>query len=168
MKNRVMLEGYHKGLEDAMNILKRMLTESGEDGAFAQEQDLLQAVRSMDARRVRECIAAGADVNVKDNIGKTPLHWAALCGYLDVCKVLLDADADLNTRDKYGYTPLHEAALYGRLEVCKLLIDAGADVDAKTKTDSTPLSFAASKGHLEICELLLDAGADVNAKNTEG
>ena len=129
MKNRVMLEGYHKGLEDAMNILKRMLTESGENDALAQ--DLLQAVRSMDARRVRECIAARADVNVKDDIGYTPLHCAALYGQLEVCKMLIDAGADVDAKTKTDSTPLSFAASKGHLEICELLLDAGADVNAK-------------------------------------
>ena len=43
-----------------------------------------------------------ADVNVKDDAGRTPLHLAAGTGVVDAAKVLVEARADLDARDSHG------------------------------------------------------------------
>lgn len=45
-------------------------------------------------------IKRGADVNALDSHGKTPLHWAAGCGYIDCVKALVKAGADPNIKSK--------------------------------------------------------------------
>ena len=55
---------------------------------------------------VKQHLAAGADVNMKDDWGKTPLHKAAAYGGKEVTELLIDADADVNAKDDEGRTPL--------------------------------------------------------------
>ena len=111
---------------------------------------------------------AGADVNVKDDSGWTPLYHAASEGHTEIAKLLLDAGADVNVKDDSGWTPLHHTASGGLTEIAKLLLDAGADVNVKDDSGWTPLYHTASGGHTEIATLLLDAGADVNVKDDSG
>ncbi|MBY0353629.1 ankyrin repeat domain-containing protein [Candidatus Babeliales bacterium] len=75
-------------------------------------------------------VAQGALVNIYDNLGWTPLHWAALCGGVEIVRLLLNAGALINAPDKNGYnnTPLHVAT---NPEVRALLIDRGADIIIK-------------------------------------
>ncbi|KAK6643078.1 hypothetical protein RUM43_004581 [Polyplax serrata] len=47
----------------------------------------------------------GADVNVRDTNGQTPLHFAVSCDYEDVEKYLVKAGADINLRDNEGFSP---------------------------------------------------------------
>ncbi|MDB4794760.1 ankyrin repeat domain-containing protein [bacterium] len=111
---------------------------------------------------VKQHLAAGAEVNAKDEDGLTPLDHAVWGGHTEVAELLIANGADVNAKDKYGWTPLLHAARKGHKEIVELLIDKGADVKAKNGWLRTSLHFATTK---EIAELLIDKGADVKAKD---
>jgi len=59
---------------------------------------------------VKLLIDAGADVlRVCDNFKMTPLHWAALGGHLEICKLLVAAGARKNKIDRQRLTPIQVA-----------------------------------------------------------
>jgi len=55
-------------------------------------------------------LANKAEVNAKDNGGRTPLHSAAESGHKDAVGLLLANGAEVNAKNNYGWTPLKEAA----------------------------------------------------------
>ena len=63
----------------------------------------------------------GADPNIKDEAGRTPLYWAASEGHVDVVKLLLVYGADPTVEDKDGKTPLDLARAEGSSEVVSVI-----------------------------------------------
>jgi len=53
---------------------------------------------------------SGADVTVRNNVGKTALHAAMGQNRSAIAELLVHAGASLNAKDSKGMTPLHECA----------------------------------------------------------
>lgn len=112
------------------------------------------------------------DVNQRDQVDGTPLHWAAwLSTAPEVISALISAGADANVRESlFGRAPLHDAARYNpHLDIILALLGDGADVNARDNDKETPLHWAAGfNNNVKIISALIDAGADVNAQNRYG
>lgn len=89
-------------------------------------------------------IKNGAKVNIKDGIGRTPLHNAAYLGHNDICNLLLDNGADINAICNNGRTPLGTIQ-HDHLETVRLLIKRGADVNIGKQHHSKPLLHILTK-----------------------
>jgi ankyrin repeat protein len=115
-------------------------------------------------------IRAGADVNVKGCLGRTPVHEAAACGTLRCLRLLRSADADANVMDPFKIAPLHLAAETEHAKCVQLLIQAGASIEATDAVNgTTPLHRAALCRSSEgAAAVLVAAGADPFAKTTKG
>ncbi|OJJ42481.1 hypothetical protein ASPZODRAFT_76746, partial [Penicilliopsis zonata CBS 506.65] len=79
-------------------------------------------------------IQRGANVNVHNARGQTPLHIAAQQGDLNTVSLLLASyPIDVNARDRSGCTPLHLASENGHAQVVSLLVAHHAQLDAKSR-----------------------------------
>ena len=82
-------------------------------------------------------IAQGADINVKDEYDRTPLHYHAQVNDVERVTLLLEKGADIEAITEYDETPLHAAGYYP--EVTALLIAKGANVKAKDDMKHNPM-----------------------------
>lgn len=107
----------------------------------------------------------GANINGKDQEGKSPLYQAAEQGQAEAAAVLIREGANINAINTENEITAILAATNGCHEdVVKTLIDAGANVNIRKKNPSdTPLLAASWRGHENIVKLLVNAGADINA-----
>jgi ankyrin repeat protein len=128
--------------------------------------DLFDAVRGGDAGRVKALLQSGADANARDDIGATPLLYAAALPSQDCLRVLLDGGADVNASTTNGSTALMWAT--ADAPTVRLLLDRGAAVNAKTKDDTTALVTAARRGNAEVMKLLLARGGNLKASAKDG
>ncbi|XP_069757981.1 ankyrin repeat domain-containing protein 11 [Narcine bancroftii] len=120
------------------------------------ETRLHRAAIRGDARRIKELISEGADVNVKDFAGWTALHEACNRGYYDIAKQLLAAGAEVNTKGLDDDAPLHDAANNGHRKVVKLLLKYGGNPHQSNRKGETPLKVANSP---TMVNLLLGKGS---------
>ena len=98
--------------------------------------------RHADAEDVTRCVKM-EDANTKDDMGRAPMHLAALHGQPPVVVALAKAGADPDALDAKGRTPLHLVAVFGTApEAVTALVKAGADLDATDTKGRTPLEFA--------------------------
>ena len=110
-------------------------------------------------------LEGGAEPNMRDGFGRTPLHWAS---HPCVAKLLLDRGADLNIQCQLGYTPLTMAAMKGYIDVVKFLLESGADPNMANHYGETPLHMASLYGYKDITQILFDDGAEINMSTHTG
>ena len=121
----------------------------------------------------KRLVNAGADPNLFDNFGLSPLSLQACWGRKNEVEYALRSGGDLN-RGSAGYgAPLHAACLGGKADVIQLLLDKGAEINTPYEDMGTPLltlfHSAFDKDDIEalarieaIARTLIDKGADVN------
>lgn len=115
---------------------------------------------------VQQLLKAGADVNARDDRGRTALFYH--CGSPEVAKLLLDAGADVNAAARGNRTPIYTALGKKDLAVLDLFIAAGADLNVRDDTGATPLFENMCGGADAVTLRLIAAGADVNVRTRTG
>lgn len=86
---------------------------------------------------VRHHISIGRDVNTRDNLGMTPLMYAAKKGFEDICSLLIEAGADLYLKNNDGKDALFFAQAGGRSTVEELLKSFSETVDEDNGYNAT-------------------------------
>jgi ankyrin repeat protein len=147
------------------------------------QQQLLEAIASADAVRVRELAGAAMDAHTSDPGGETPLIRAVMGGALETVRAVIEAGADVNLpqRGPRRWTPLMFA--HSSPAIARELITAGADVGARASAyelispsagaktrhgGETALHLAAAANNPEVAKLLIEAGAQIEAKSENG
>jgi len=109
-------------------------------------------------------IQNGANINEKDEITYSPLHYAAEKGHLGIVKSLVKHKAEINSKTQLEMTPLHLAAENGHLCVVEYLVNNKADIKASTLHGGTLLHLAAHNGHLPVVEYLLKNNLEIQSR----
>jgi len=130
-------------------------------GVKAPDISLIEAALAGDIDAVKQHIAAGTDLNLKDpnpdGAKDTALGVAAAFGKTDVATALIEGGADLDARNKDGSTPLHIASFLCYPEIVQALVDKGADKNVRNSTYGTALEgvelpWAVAKGIYEFLD----------------
>ncbi len=124
---------------------------------------LASSARMDDLDEARQFIDAGADINLPEPDGTTPLLWAVYNMSHDLVKLLLEAGANPNIPNKLDITPLLQASRNGDAGIIAALLDSGASMNQQGFMTEPYLMAAARSGNVDAVKLLLDAGANPNA-----
>ena len=130
---------------------------------------------------IRDSISHGADVNVREKYGETPLMYASFMGHAKVVEALLDAGADKELKatsgDWEGKTALDLARSQNKGDVVAILELSAAGAKPKLsaeeqkkkpeKTQNQALYDAASYGEMGKLEAAIAAGAEVDWHNPD-
>ncbi len=126
------------------------------------------AVYNDDVALVERLLAAGADVNAKNDYGATPLSQAAVVGNARVIRALLTAGADVESPNADGQTALMVLARTSNVEAARLLLKRGAKANAREHwREQTPLMWAAAEAQPAMVKLLVKHGAELDARSKE-
>ena len=129
------------------------------------ETSLILAVKAGDVEKVKTLINMGADINLCDWYGRTPLFHAVSKRIVHTIMIesLVSKGADVNVYDSRGRTPLGLAVKSGRLEPAEILIERGTNVNAVNNRGETPYKIVATCGRRNIAGLWRSEGGMWNS-----
>jgi uncharacterized protein len=177
-----LLQASHRGLVD---VVKALLDKHKANGGAADYLNaasdegispVIAASSEGHASVVQLLIAAGADINSRDQDQTTALMAASARGHLDVVKELVSGGAKVNEQNTDGHTALM-FAYNGKNQVDTLwerysqyVMEAeGTSADGEVDDNGTgPIIKEALDKHVALVDLLLKNGADATLKDKEG
>jgi len=119
------------------------------------------------SRIIDRLVQSGIDVNVKNDLGVSPIYFAATKNNIEAIDALIKHGADIHFKLESGESPLHFACEYGLASAIRL-IEAGADMEAQNLEGITPFLAACQSGSCKLIDELINLGADLEHKNNEG
>ena len=129
---------------------------------------MIEAAKNGYLASIQDLLARGADIDARDDNGKTALMSASQKGEVAAVELLLDRGADIEARAYAGQTALMWASLAGEVAAVELLLDRGADIEARNDNGTTALMAASQKGHDEVAAVLRAWAAEPGGRQDTG
>lgn len=121
-------------------------------------------VARSDALWIRFLLQRGADPNIRNKKGVSPLQLATAMGFTEGVEALVKGGALINVSDQTGETPLIAAVHARNVQMVRLLLEKGADPDHNDN------SGRSARTYMELLNgntLLKQEFANADAKRTE-
>jgi ankyrin repeat protein len=111
-----------------------------------------------------------ASSDVRDSLGRSALHAAALQGHAEMADVLIGSGVDVNLRDAQGVSALMEAARAGSNRVLQRLVFRKPQTEFTDRSGRTALIIACQsrQANEETIRLLLAMNANPKAASKDG
>lgn len=168
--------------EKAYQVVKILLDSGGNKTIDSKsdvfEQTALHIAAFFDhGKAITLLCSFGADKNMLDNGGHTPLGVAVLAKQISAVKALVNAGADLTIKmrdaslaiaDDDQPMAIHVAALTGSIDIVTILLDAGQNVNSLNAWGQTPLHYAAMTLNEPMIKYLIRRGAALDIKDSCG
>ncbi len=113
----------------------------------ALNQALIWSIPHRDLSKIGCLLRLGANPNIKNNLGQTPLHLAAANNQVEIVKLLIGHKTLLDIQDDEGNTALHVAMEKQANAVMKMLLLESASTSIKNKKQLLPRQIAQIAGY---------------------
>ncbi len=120
------------------------------DDAEAANGAILGAALIGDVDAIRKAIAAGDDLDLRNEHGSTALMTASSFGRIEAAIALIKGGADPDLKNNRGDTPLLAASFFCREEIVKALLENGADREIANNDGSRPIDTVATPWSEEL------------------
>lgn len=142
-----------------VGAVKNMLRNRGQAAVGWQKtqtgQSGLHIAAQHNQRRIAaELVKAGAHIEARDHLRRTPLLQAARSGHQNMVAFLLQEKADMTATDKNGNTALHLAAEGISADTVLFLLAQGADVTSRNQAGATAIDIALSQGNQAMAAII--------------
>lgn len=142
---------------------------------YVNDSPLMLAVALGSPETLELLIAAGASLDVYDNLGSPPLRAAIDYAQHKAVGILIDAQVSsdrgdinvINNERDEPMVPIVEAANNGFRECTRVLIDKGADVNKYARYGNALVQAVVGGPYIDICRMLLENGANPNQSLTD-
>ena len=145
-----------------------LLLDYVEDVNFKEEDGstYLHTVSYKNSRHIKILLEAGANIEAKDNKGRTPLDFAFERRALPGVKVLLDNGANISLTDTEMHDFLFDIIKEGNASLIHSLIKRKVNINQTDEHSRTPLHLCVNKR--SAAKVLIENGASLNAQDNEG
>ena len=129
---------------------------------------LLAAATRGDADAVAGALRAGADLEARDERGRTALLLAVTGDRVDAAKVLVAMGADPDALDDRHDTPWLVTGVTGSVAMLEALLPAAPDLTIRNRYGGISVIPASERGHVDYVRRVVRTGIDVNHVNDLG
>ncbi len=129
---------------------------------------LLSAAQQGDADAAARALRAGADIETRDALERTPLLLAVTEDRLEVARLLVALGADPDALDHQHDTPWLVTGVTGSVSMLEALLPARPDLRLLNRYGGTSLIPASERGHVDYVRRVLKTDIDVDHVNRLG
>lgn len=173
--------GDDQGMTPLMNAVEQGQSQvikylgSTGDGSWKRRRDsqgrsaLHLAIEMKDLTTVKLLLSLGANPNLPNFTGATPLSLALILFCHEICRCLVEAGASLTPKSLTGLTLLGVAIVTEQPCMVKYFLDTcRLDINEPDMEGNSPLIVAVINGNVTMVKCLLKRGADLNVQNKIG
>jgi len=122
----------------------------------ARDRQLVRAARSGNDGKIGLLVAAGADLETRDEHDRTPLLIAVTRDHVDAAQALVTAGADPDALDDRHDTPWLVTGVTGSVAMARVVLQADPDLTIRNRFGGLSHIPASERGHADYVDLVLD------------
>ncbi len=156
-----------KGYNEIAKVLETALDADKPSKQVANRR-LLAAAQRGDATAAALAVRAGANLETRDQRGRTPLLLAVTEDRLAVARLLVHLGANPDALDDQHDTPWLVAGVTGSVDMLEVLLPAGPDLKIRNRFGGTSLIPASERGHVAYVRRVVRTDIEINHVNNLG